>query len=114
MALIDNGADVDAPNAIVFPNGSVLNHTTLLMLAQRGDESGVARLIDAGADVNRRTSLGSTSLHFAAGKDNLNMVTMLLRAGANPHVREFDPDRSGGLGDLPVDQAGLRTHHLLS
>ena len=112
-ALIDLGADVDAPNGIVFSSGEVLNHTTLHMLAQRGDNIGAARLIAAGADVNRRTSFGTTCLHFAAGKDNYDLVVMLLRAGADPGVREFNKDAPNGLGDLPVEQAGPRTAPLL-
>ena len=111
--LLELGADVDAPNAIKLANGTVLNHTALHMLAQRGDNEGAALLIMAGADVNRRTSLGTTSLHFAAGKDNVDLVALLLRAGANPLLREFDTDNPGEWGDLPVDQAGPRTRLLL-
>lgn len=113
IALIECGADVDAPNAIVLPDGSVLNHTTLHMVTQRGDNAAASRLIAAGADVNRQTTFGTTSLHFAAGEDNYDLVVMLLRAGANPHVREFDKDRPGGFGDLPIDQAGPTTVPLL-
>lgn len=112
-ALLEFGAEVDAPNAIVFPNGSVLNHTTLHMLAQRGDTTAARQVIAAGADVNRRTSLGTTSLHFAAGEDNYNLVVALLNAGADPHIREFNSDRPGGFGDLPIDQAGPTTTPLL-
>ena len=113
-ALIENGADVDAPNMVKFPNGSGFAHTTLHMLAVRGDNSGVARLIEAGADVNRRTTLGTTPLHFAAREDNSELVEILLRAGANRNVREFDTDQPGSLGDLPVEQAGPRTRSLLT
>ncbi|GAA1520890.1 hypothetical protein BJ978_002663 [Agromyces terreus] len=113
-ALIAFGADVDAPNAIVFPNGSVLIHTTLHMLAQRGDTAGAARLIAAGADVNRRTSLGTTALHFAAGEDNVVLVNLLLQAGANANIREFNSDRPGGFGDLPIAQAGPRVRAILA
>lgn len=112
-ALIEIGADVEAPNMVSFPNGSGFAHTSLHMLAQRGDNSGVARLIKAGADVNRRTTLGTTPLHFAAGEDNPELVEMLLRAGANRNVREFNTDQPGSLGDLPVEKAGPRTRSLL-
>jgi hypothetical protein len=111
--LIRLGADVEAPNAIILSDGSVLNHTTLHMLVQRGDIAGVAQLIAAGADVNRRTSFGATCLHFAAGEDNYDLVVMLLRAGADPRVREFGKQAPNGLGDLPVEQAGPRTAPLL-
>lgn len=114
IALIRSGADLDAPNAIIFPNGGGMGHTALHMMAQRGDDSGAALLISAGADVNRRTTAGTTPLHFAAGKDNAQLVGALLRAGADPEVREFDDTRPGGLGDSPYDQAGPKTRIILA
>lgn len=111
-ALLAHGADPDATNAIVFPGKQVLNHTALHTVCQRGLVDAAKRLIAAGADVNRRTTLGTTPLHFAAGKDHVELVQLLLSAGADPKAREFDTERPGEWGGTPVDQAGPRTRPL--
>lgn len=112
-ALLDHGANVDAPNAVMSPPGGGFGHMALHMMAQRGDDAAVARLISARADVNARTTLGTSALHLAAGGDYARIVVLLLRAGADPRVREFNSDFPGGLGDRPVDQAGRATRQLL-
>ncbi|MGO4593137.1 ankyrin repeat domain-containing protein [Leifsonia sp. 2TAF2] len=111
-ALLAHGADPDAANAIVFPGKQVLNHTALHTVCQRGLVDVAKRLIAAGADVNRRTTLGTTPLHFGAGKDHVELVQLLLNAGADPKAREFDTERPGQWGGTPMDQAGPRTRPL--
>lgn len=111
--LIKAGASVDAPCAITFPDGFILNHTALHMVAQRGLNAAAIMLIQVGADVNCRTSGGTTALHFAAGKDNEVLVKALLSAGADPHMREFNDDIPGGWGESPIDQAGPNTRRIL-
>jgi hypothetical protein len=105
-ALIDRGADVDAPNSIVLPSGGGFAHTTLHMLVTSGKASHATALIAAGADVNRQTTLGWTPLHFAAQNDDVEMVRVLVRAGADPNIVDLD-------GDSPERLAGLRTSALL-
>lgn len=112
-ALIKSGADVDAPNSILFPTGGGFAHTTLHMVARRGLVDGVKMLIAAGANVNRRTTMGTTALHFAAELDHVEVVKLLIRAGANKNVREF-PDGMEGIGNRPVDGAGPKSRSLLS
>lgn len=104
--LLRSGADVDAPNAAIFPNGGGFGHTALHMMLQRSDHYGVQELIAAGANVNRQTTLGSTPLYFAASVDDQELVRILLDAGANPQIRDLD-------GKSPTDAAGPRTRHLL-
>lgn len=111
-ALLDHGANVDAPNALMSPPGGGFGHTALHTMATRGDDAAVARLISARANVNSRTTLGRTALHFAAVEDSARIVELLLKAGADPRVREFNTDVPGGLGDRPVDQAGWVTRRL--
>lgn len=106
-ALIRAGANVDAPNAAIFPNGGGFGHTALHALIQRKDRRGVQTLIAAGADVNRQTTVGSTPLYFAASIDDPDLVRILLDAGAQPQI----PDLTG---TLPLDAAGPRTRHLLT
>lgn len=105
--LLLSGADVDAPNAAVFPSGHGFAHTALHMMIQRRDHGAVRRLIAAGANVNHQTTLGSTPLYFAASVDDLELVRILLDAGARPRTPDVE-------GALPVDSAGPRTRHLFA
>lgn len=89
LSLIDLGAEVDAPNLVRFPNGTVFGHTALHMLAARGESDGLKLLISVGADVNRQTSLGTTPLRFATDNDDQAMAKLLLDSGADPRICEF-------------------------
>ena len=51
--------------------------------AMQGDRVAVRTLIQQHADVNAAQGDGSTALHWAAYKDDVQMVKMLLAAGAN-------------------------------
>lgn len=106
-SLIRFGAAVDAPNAVRYPNGSGFAHTALHMVIARRDRVGAERLIAAGADIDRRTSLGSTPLYYAANNDDVQMVALLLRGGARPDIPDFK-------GLLPADSAGPKTRPLLT
>jgi ankyrin repeat protein len=106
-ALILLGAGVDAPNAVHYPDGSGFGHTALHMVIARRETAGAEHLIAAGADVNRRTTLGTTPLYFAASNDDAQAVDILLRAGASAEIPDFD-------GTLPADVAGSNSRFLLS
>jgi ankyrin repeat protein len=93
-ALIEHGADVNAVDKYGF--------TALMIAADRTHANVVRRLIEAGASVLARNKGNETALMKAAGAiDNqVEMVTMLLRAGADKTVRDqyghtaFDAIRS--------------------
>jgi ankyrin repeat protein len=55
-------------------------------------------LIDAGADVDVQNEVGSTPLHWAAGRGDIEIARMLLDAGARKDI----PDENG---HLPYDFA---------
>ena len=74
--LIARGANLDAAHG----DGM----TALHWAAQRGDDEVVALLVDAGADVEARTRLGShTPLHVASRSAQVSVVRTLLMAGAD-------------------------------
>ena len=54
--------------------------------AMADDTSALRSLLAAGAEVNAPQGDGMTALHWAAERNNLEMVKMLLHAGANPAV----------------------------
>jgi ankyrin repeat protein len=70
--------------------------TRLADAAMRGDREAVRTLLMQKADVNAAQGDGSTALHWAAYKDDLEMVKMLLAAGANAKA----VTREGGITPL--------------
>lgn len=77
--LLAHHANPDVPNAITG--------ATPLMDALRADrDTQFAKLVAAGADLNRADSMGNTALHVAA-KINSTHVLDLLEAGSDPLLR---------------------------
>ena len=64
----------------------------LLHAAGAADPQTVERLIEAGADVNARDSMGMTPLHWAAYRGRMSTIQMLLDQGADPAARNGDND----------------------
>jgi ankyrin repeat protein/endogenous inhibitor of DNA gyrase (YacG/DUF329 family) len=62
----------------------------LTWVAEHGRESGVRKLLDAGADVTKLVD-GFSALHYAAAGGHADVVFMLLEAGAN----HLEPGREG-------------------
>jgi ankyrin repeat protein len=56
--------------------------------AERGNLAAVRSLIGQGSDVNATRVDGTTALHAAAHADRLDIAELLLKAGANPAVRD--------------------------
>src|SRR5205823_496792 len=56
---------------------------SVTVAARAGDREAVRQLLQHGADVNAAEADGMTAFHWAATKDDLDLVRMLLRAGAN-------------------------------
>jgi ankyrin repeat protein len=83
--LIKNGANVN--NITKSTEG----YTTPLSLAiQKNDDSMVELLLSHGALTDLIFEFNKTVLHFAAEQANLNIVKMLLKAGANPSAKDSD------------------------
>ena len=59
-------------------------HTPLRVAAEEGCVGIVVVLIDAGADLNSRALDGTSALYSAARSGHLDVVKVLIRAGANP------------------------------
>src|SRR5688572_6909710 len=57
--------------------------TRLSIAAMQGDTTGVRTLLQQKADVNAAQGDGTTALHWAAYKDDLEMAQLLIKAGAD-------------------------------
>lgn len=77
-----------------------VSRTPLMIAVEVGSVQIARRLIDAGADVNAHDEpcIGGTALHLAAANGTLEIVTLLLGAGADPTI-------STGLAGTPLDKA---------
>ena len=91
--LLARGAEVDpiCPCSGYFTGG---NWTPLQGAAFRGHLAIVETLLDKGADVNFKNSVGRTAMHLAghggAQGARLPIVRALLSRGADPHERDAD------------------------
>jgi ankyrin repeat protein len=81
-SLLDNGADVNAPDHYDI--------TPLHMATKAGNVTIAQLLLDNGADVNAQDFYGETPLLIAAKACNAEVVQLLLDNGANVNVQDFD------------------------
>ena len=61
----------------------------LLESASTNNTNGVLLALQAHEDVNQRGLQGETALHWAATYGNLEMIELLLKAGANIVFKDF-------------------------
>ena len=80
------------------PNGIKDGDSPLHAAAQLGHQDACRALIEAGADLDRRDSLGETALHKASSGGYVEIIRTLLDAGADPSITET-------CGEAPIDQA---------
>jgi hemoglobin len=78
--LVEAGADVDA-------HGGVKRCTPLHMAARRGNREIAAALLDFGASLESKDSLGETPLRRAVNCDKLEVAGLLISRGADIHSR---------------------------
>jgi uncharacterized protein len=81
--LIQAGADVNAPSNLKSPHDQT--YTPLYFAVEQGNSKLVKLMLDKGAKVN----VGIPSLMAAIRKQRLDLVQMLLAAGANPNADAY-------------------------
>lgn len=89
--VLGSGADVDAESPVNSPYGS---RTALQLAADRGHVAVVAKLLAAGAEIEKRTASAPPALQLAASRGHTKVVKLLLDAGAAVD--------SGGRGNTPL------------
>lgn len=80
IGLIEAGADVN------YKDKSLYQYTPLLIATYAGQTETVEELIKQGADLNVNSVFSSSALGVAVKKENKEIVEILLKAGANPHI----------------------------
>ncbi|CAO2649967.1 Nn.00g012590.m01.CDS01 [Neocucurbitaria sp. VM-36] len=86
-ALLRLSASVTNPDFGVDRRYAKYRKTRLLEAAEEGDTTDVLRLIREGADINAQDAFGETPLHYATERQHIDVVRVLLRAGADPEVK---------------------------
>lgn len=76
LLLTSMSAGADAPRDALFD------------AARQGDVKKVKELLDKGADVNARNKFGATALWFAAYKNRVEVIKLLLARKADPDLRD--------------------------
>jgi hemoglobin len=79
-ALVQRGAGVDAKDG-------VKHCTALHMAARRGNVEVAEALLDCGADIEARDTLGDTPLRRAVNCNKTGVAALLLSRGADPHSK---------------------------
>jgi ankyrin repeat protein len=80
----------DKPNfAAVRSPIAGYNKTFLIWAAELGRISEARFFLDCGCDVNAADRFGSTALHYAVGNQNIQMVELLIKNGANLCLRDM-------------------------
>ena len=72
--------------AILFVSASASSDTRVVDAAMEGDREAVRSLLKRKANVNGAQGDGMTALHWAAYRDDVEMMKLLLAAGANVHA----------------------------
>src|SRR5690242_7396654 len=62
--------------------------SALIRAAANRDEATVQKELDNHIDVNAQDGEGKTALHWASELNDVNLVRILLKAGANPNIKD--------------------------
>jgi hypothetical protein len=96
LELPTSGVVAGAPSALDEP---------LIRAALRGEASGVETILNKGADINVRDSVGRTALMWAVWRDNFEIVRLLVQRGADVNARDSN-------GSTALMLASARDHQL--
>ncbi len=69
--------------ALLMSLSAIAQDAGVSLAAMRGDRAMVRTLLDGSADVNHAMGDGTTALHWAAYRTDLDLARMLIQAGAN-------------------------------
>ena len=110
-----NAKDVKGCSPLDFADESVLDllrkhgvkYNKIYGAALGGDIEAVKEFLDAGADVNAKSFIGGTALHYAARDGHKEIVKLLIANSANVNAIDFVD------GETPLDWANAEIADLL-
>jgi ankyrin repeat protein len=84
--------DIAQPHGFIQKNRVASLAQTILNAALAGDGAAIQQALEAGADINHPIPCwymvdGSSALHHACNKENMNAMKLLLNANANPNTK---------------------------
>lgn len=98
---------------LLLDAGLVADRADLILAAACSSRTGIMQMLrDAGADLNRTASEGTSALFIAAARGDIAMLELLLGAGADPNARNKQGETPLGLATAAGHgevQARLRT-----
>ncbi|HNW34255.1 MAG TPA: ankyrin repeat domain-containing protein, partial [Candidatus Ozemobacteraceae bacterium] len=89
--------------------GIAIRGEALHQMASEGNAQGVKELLDAGTDPNATDEFMRTPLHLAAARGDLEIVRLLVAAGANLHLKQI-PEKPGISDMTPLHLSVLNKH----
>jgi ankyrin repeat protein len=101
--LIQKKADLEIP--LGSQQAGIPSRNALHMAVENGHKAIVDALLDSGAKVNARTSLGKTALHLAANSGFREIALVLLAKGADVNARDNQ-------GNTPLHDAMGNASHI--
>jgi Ankyrin repeats (3 copies)/Ankyrin repeats (many copies) len=98
---------VDTPADPAAPPDAAAPEAALVAAARSGDLPGVADILAKGGNVNEVDEFGATALIYAVDRNDLAMINLLFKNGADPQILSKETSEDGSKGETALKIAIL-------